>query len=66
LKVVEDLVCQPILGRDGGNIGSVLSPHDPSLMEAVKLRKKERSSLLLLRNAVLRIAPRTSPCIRLS
>jgi len=59
-------VCQPILGRDGGNIGSVLSPHDVSLMEAVKLRKKERSSLLLLRNTVLRIAPRTSPCIRLS
>jgi hypothetical protein len=64
--VVEDLVCQPILGRDGGNIGSVLSPHDVSLMEAVKLRKKESSSLLLLRNAVLRIAARTSPRIRLS
>jgi hypothetical protein len=35
-------------------------------MEAVKLRKKESSSLLLLRNAVLRIAARTSPRIRLS
>ena len=31
------------------NIGSVLSPHDVSLMKAVKLRKKEGSSLLLLR-----------------
>ena len=36
LKVVEDMVCQPILGRDGGNIGSVFSPHDVSLMKAVK------------------------------
>jgi hypothetical protein len=52
LKVVEDMVCQPILGRDDGNIGSVFSPHDVSLMESVKLRK-EGSSLLLLINAVL-------------
>jgi hypothetical protein len=35
LKVVEDLVCQPILGRDDGNIGRVLSPDDVSLMESV-------------------------------
>ena len=26
LTHAEDLVCQPILGRDGGNIGSVLPP----------------------------------------
>jgi hypothetical protein len=41
----EDLVCQPILDRDGGNIGSVLSPHFVSLMKLVELRKKEGSSL---------------------
>ena len=64
LKVVEDLVCQPILGRDGDNIGKVLSPHDVNLMKVrmkvVKLRKKEGTSLLLLRNTVLRIVPRTT------
>jgi hypothetical protein len=43
------VVCQLLLGRDSGNcnIGSVLSLHDIGLMEAVKLRKKEGSSLLL-------------------
>jgi hypothetical protein len=53
MKVVEDLVCQPILGRDGDNIGKVLSPHDVNLMKVVKLRKKEGTSLLLLKNTVL-------------
>ncbi len=41
---------------DGGtrcSIGSVLSPHNGSLMKAVKLRKKEGSSLLLLRYSIL-------------
>jgi hypothetical protein len=60
MKVVEDLVCQPILGRDGDNIGKVLSPHDVNLMKVVKLRKKEGTNLLLLRNTVLRIVPRTT------
>ncbi len=50
LPVLTDLLCKPILRRDGGdcNIGSVLSPQE-CLCEAVKLRKKKRSSLLLLR-----------------
>jgi hypothetical protein len=43
LKVVDDLVCQPILGRDGGNIGNVLPSHDVSLMEAVQLRIRSSS-----------------------
>jgi hypothetical protein len=51
--MLEDLVCQPILGRDGGNIGSVLFPHDVSLFEAFKLRKKKSAGLLLLCIAVL-------------
>jgi len=58
-------VCQPILGRDGGNIGSVLSPHDVSLMKAVNLRKKERSSLLLLCIAVLLAATNSRSRARL-
>ncbi len=58
-------MCQPILGRDGGNIASVLSPHDVSIMKAVKLRKKERSSLLLLCIAVLLAVTNTSSRARL-
>ncbi len=63
----EDLVCQPILGRDGGNIGNVLSPHDVRLMKDIKLRKKEAmySSLLLLCIAVLLAATNTSSRARL-
>ena len=38
-----------MLRQDDGSIGSVLSPDDVSLMKAVKLQKKEGSSLLLLR-----------------
>jgi hypothetical protein len=62
----KDLVCQPILDRDGGNIGSVLSPHDVSLLEAFKLRKKKRTGLLLLCIAVLLAATNTSSRARLS
>ena len=42
-------------GRDGSDIkvGRILSPHNGCLMEAVELWKKGRSSLLLLRDAVL-------------
>jgi hypothetical protein len=65
LPHAEDLVCQPIVGRDGGNIGSVLSPHDVSLLEAVKLRKKEGRSLLLLCISVLLAATNTSSRARL-
>jgi hypothetical protein len=47
------------------NIASVLSPHDVRIMKAVKLRKKERSSLLLLCIAVLLAATNTSSRARL-
>jgi hypothetical protein len=66
LPRAEDLVCQPILGRDGSNIGSVLSPNDVSLMKAVKLWKKKSASLLLLCIAVLLAATNTSSHARLS
>ena len=65
LPHAEDLVCQPILGRDGGNIGSVLFPHDVSLLEAFKLRKKKSAGLLLLCIAVLLAASNTTSRTRL-
>ncbi len=58
-------MCQPILGRDGGNIASVLSPHDVRLMKAAKLRKKECSTLLLLCIVVLLAATKMSPRAKL-
>ncbi len=62
LPVLDDLVCKPTL-RNGGdcNIRSVLSPHKECLIEAVKLWKKKRSSLVLLRSSVLGAASTTSP-----
>jgi hypothetical protein len=53
--VVEYLKGDPILCRDGSNsnVGSVLSPHKGSLIEAVELRDIEGSILLLLRDTVL-------------
>ncbi len=48
LAHAKDLVYKVILSWDGGNIGSVLSPHEVSLMEAVELQKKDRAGLLLL------------------
>ena len=49
------------MNRDGNNIGIVLSPHDIRLMKTVKLWKKEGNSLLMMRNTILGITPRTSP-----
>ena len=48
MSVMDDLVCDPILSRNGGNcnIGRVLSPHDVRLMKTVNLRKKEGINLL--------------------
>ncbi len=69
LSQVDDLVCKLFLSRYGDtSIGSVLSPNDVNLrvMKTVKLRKKEGSSLLLLRYTIMGIAPRTSPHPRLS
>jgi hypothetical protein len=60
-----DLVCKPILSRDDGNIGSVLCPHEVSLMEAVELRNKKRAGLLLLCIAVLLAASNTTSRTRL-
>ncbi len=36
-----------MLGWDGDNIGSVLSPHKRKFMERIELRKKEGISLLM-------------------
>ena len=62
--MVEYLKGDPLLQGDGGQVGSVLSPHMESLMKLVELRKKKRAGLLLLRYPVLRIAPRMSPHTR--
>ena len=44
LPQADDLVCKRFLSRDGGNcIGSILSPHDGSLVKALKLPTKEES-----------------------
>jgi hypothetical protein len=51
--VVEYLKGDPILRVDGGQVGSVLSPHMESLMKLVELRKKKMAGLLLLRYPVL-------------
>jgi hypothetical protein len=61
--MAENLVCKRFLSRDG-NIGRDPSPQI-SLMKAVKLRNNEGSSLLLLSNTIVGIAPRTSPRPRL-
>jgi hypothetical protein len=46
LKVVEDLVCQPILDRDrsNNNVGNVLSPHNGSLMEVIEMESEASSN----------------------
>ena len=61
LSHAEDLVCQPILGRDGSdiNVGNVLSPHTGCLMKTVELWMEGRSSLLMLRDAVLGVVIHT-------
>ena len=43
LPVPDYLLGDPVLSRDGDNIGIVLSPDDFSLMKVVKLRKKEQT-----------------------
>ena len=67
LKVVEDLVCQPILCRDGSNsnVGIVLSPHNGRLMEVVDLRNEEGNILLILRDTVLGAESTTRPYMSL-
>jgi hypothetical protein len=46
--VVKDLHGYPVLRRDGGHVGSVLSPYVIGFRKPVELRKKKRRSLLLL------------------
>ncbi len=58
-------MCKPMLSWDGVNIGSVLSPHEVSLMEAVEMRNKKRAGLLLLCIAVLLAASNTISRTRL-
>ena len=52
-SVFEHLVGKPVLGVDGGHVGSVIFPHMEDLMKSGELRKKEGGSLLLLRIPVL-------------
>ena len=56
------------LRRNGSNVsvgGGALIPREGSLREAVKPRKGERSSLLLLRDTILGAQSSTSSCITL-
>jgi hypothetical protein len=53
LKVFKDLHGQTVLKRDGGHVGSVLSPEKVAFMKPGKLRKKKRAGLLLLCITVL-------------
>jgi hypothetical protein len=53
VRVVEYLKGDPTLQGDGGQVGSVLSPHIETLMKLVEMWKKERVGLLLLRYPVL-------------
>jgi hypothetical protein len=53
LPVFKDLHGQPVLSRDVGHVGSVLSPHMVGFMKPGKLWKKKRAGPLLLCITVL-------------
>ena len=53
LPVFTDLYGDPVLRRDGGQVGIVLSPHMVGFIKLGKLRKKKRTGLLLLCITVL-------------
>jgi hypothetical protein len=53
VPVFKDLHGQTVLRRDGGHVGSVLSPHKIGFIKPGKLRKKTRAGLLLLCITVL-------------
>ena len=60
----QDLFSNLKLRRNDSNIsigGRGLIPHKGILKEAVKLRKYESNSLLLLRDTILRVESTTSP-----
>ncbi len=65
LSPVEDLLRDPVLGGDDGNIGVVLSPCVVGFVKPGKFRKKKRVSLLLLCITVLLTATDTSSRPRL-
>jgi hypothetical protein len=59
----QDLFSNLKLRRNGNNAsvgGRALTPREGSLKEAVKPRKEERSSLLLLGDTILGVHSRTS------
>ncbi len=60
----DDLLCDPVLGGDVGNIRGVLSPRVVGFMKPGKLRK-ERASLLLVCITVLLTVTDTSSRPRL-
>ena len=66
--MAEYLLGDSMLSRNGSSVsigGRALIPHKGSLNEAVELRDAEGSSLLLLRDTVLRAESTTSPCVDL-
>ncbi len=65
LPMRDDLLRDPVLGGDGGNIRGVLSPRVVGFMKLGKLRKKKRASLLLVCITVLLTATDTSSRPRL-
>ena len=63
--MIKDLHGHPVLRRDGGHVGTVLSPHVIGLRKSVDLWKKKRSILLLLCITVLGAESTTNPCLHL-
>ena len=48
MPVFKDLYGHPVFRRDGGHVGSVLTPHMVGFMKPGKLWNKKRTCLLLL------------------
>jgi hypothetical protein len=48
VSVFKDLYGHPVLRRDGGHVGSVLSPHMVGVMKSGNLWNKKRTGLLLM------------------
>ena len=65
LPVLKDLYGHPVLNRDVGHVGSVLSPHMVGFLKSSQLWKKKRTNLLLLCITVLLTPTNTSSHVRL-
>ncbi len=65
MSVVQDLHGHPVRRRDGGHVGSVLSPHVIGFRKCNDLWKKKRIILLLLCITVLGAESTTNPCLHL-